>query len=119
MAGRRPMGSLEADVLRELWTAEGSLTANDVRAALDYELAYTTVNTILTRLANKGLVQRTREGRSYAYRAELGEDELTADRMHRELARARDRTAALSRFVDTLTAKELAALRRRVAPRSR
>ncbi len=119
MAERRPMGSLEADVLQELWSADGARTANDVRAALDYELAYTTVNTILTRLTTKGLVQRTREGRSYVYRAELGEDELTADRMHRELARARDRTAALSRFVDTLTAKELAALRRRVAPRSR
>jgi predicted transcriptional regulator len=119
MAERRPMGSLEADVLQELWSADGSLTANDVRAALDYELAYTTVNTILTRLTTKGLVQRTREGRSYAYRAELGDDELTADRMHRELARAHDRSAALSRFVDTLTAKEMAALRRRIAPRGR
>ncbi len=119
MAERRPMGSLEADVLQVLWAADGYLTANDIRGALDYELAYTTVNTILTRLAAKGLVERTRQGRSFTYRAELGEDELTADRMHRELARARDRPAALSRFVDTLTAKELAALRRRVAPRSR
>jgi predicted transcriptional regulator len=119
MAERRPMGSVQADVLQELWAADGFLTAADVRDALDYELAYTTVNTILARLASNGLVERTLAGRSYIYRAELGEDELTADRMHRELERARDRTAALSRFVDTLTKTELAALRRRLTPRSR
>jgi predicted transcriptional regulator len=119
MAGRRPMGSVEADVLHELWSTDGFATAAEIREALDYELAYTTVNTILARLANKGLVERKREGRAYAYRAELGEDELTADRMHRELERARDRTAALSRFVETLSTKDLAALRRRIAPPGR
>lgn len=119
MAERRPMGSVEADVLHQLWSASGFLTAGEVREALDYELAYTTVNTVLTRLAAKGLVERTRQGRSYVYRAELGEDELTAERMHRELERARDRSAALTRFMDTLTAKDLAALRRRLGPRSR
>lgn len=119
MAERRPMGALEADVLHELWSSDGFVTAAEVLDALDHELAYTTVNTILVRLANKGLVERKREGRSFVYRAELGEDELTADRMHRELERAHDRVAALSRFVDTLSKKDLAALRRRIAPGNR
>ena len=45
------------------------------------------------------------------YRAELGEDELTADRMHRELERAHDRAAALSQFVGTLSTRDAKALR--------
>ena len=48
----------------ELWSSDGFVTAADVLDALDHELAYTTVNTILVRLANKGLVERKREGRS-------------------------------------------------------
>lgn len=119
MADRRPMGSLEADVLHELWSTGDFMPASEVRDALDADLAYTTVNTILVRLANKGLVERKRDGRSFVYRAGLGEDELTADRMHRELERAHDRAAALTRFVDTLTKKDLAALRRRIDPDSR
>lgn len=114
MTERRPMGSVEADVLHELWQAGDFVAPGDVRDALDYELAYTTVNTILVRLWKKGLVERTRGGRSYVYRAKLGEDELTASRMHEQLARAQDRDAALSRFVDKLTKRELAALRRRL-----
>jgi predicted transcriptional regulator len=114
MTERRPMGSVEADVLQELWAGGDFAAPADIRDALDYDLAYSTVNTILVRLWKKGLVERRRGGRSFVYRAQLGEDELTATRMHEQLARAQDRDAALSRFVDTLTKRELAALRRRL-----
>ena len=116
MAERRPTGSVQMDVLQELWSAGDFMAPADVREALGYDLAYTTVNTILVRLWKKGLVERVRRGRSFVYQAKLGEDELTASRMHEQLARAVDRDAALNRFVETLTKRELAALRRRVRP---
>ena len=51
---RRAKGSLESEVLAALWAAERPLTAGDVAAALDGDLAYTTVQTILVRLHGKG-----------------------------------------------------------------
>lgn len=67
------LGSLESDVMQVLWKARRPLT---VRAVLDRvnanrkpELAYTTVMTVLTRLAEKGIVERHREGRGFAYTA--------------------------------------------------
>ena len=112
MGERRPMGSLETDVLKELWRTDAFVTPSDVLEALPYDLAYSTVSTILTRLWNKDLVERTKVGRSYAYRATFGEDELTASRMCKELGRAHDRSAALSRFVTRLGQRDVNALRK-------
>lgn len=112
MAARREMGSLEAEVLTQLWGLDGPATPRQVLAALDADLAYTTVMTILIRLCKKGLVERQRRGRAYAYRAVVTEAELTARRMRAMLDRSRDREAALSRFVDELPVREERALRR-------
>lgn len=112
MAERRPMGSVETEVLKALWSSGDFTTPNDVRAAMSFDLAYTTINTILVRLWNKGLVERERQGRGFRYRAKLGEDELTATRMVSELGRAQDRSAALTRFVGSLGKRDLAALRK-------
>ena len=67
MAERRPMGALEAEVLDVLWHADGPVTPADVRTAMGTDLAYTTVMTILVRLWEKGLTERTKQGRAYAY----------------------------------------------------
>ena len=60
MAERRPMGALEAEVLDVLWRADGPVTPADVRTAMGTDLAYTTVMTILVRLWEKGLTERTK-----------------------------------------------------------
>jgi predicted transcriptional regulator len=111
MAQRRPMGTLEADILDILWRADSAVTPADVLERLDGDLAYTTVTTILTRLVDKGLVQRARQGRGYTYAATVSEADLTATRMRSALAATTDRVATMSRFVDGLSAKEAAALR--------
>ena len=85
MATRRPMGSLEADVLGCLWRHGDGLTAAETQEALGLLLAYTTVATILVRLHDKGFVERTSEGRGYRYRALVSPEELVAQRMHRAL----------------------------------
>ncbi len=112
MAVRRPMGSLEADVLACLWKADHPLTPAEVRDQLQGELAYTTVATILVRLSDKSLVSRERSGKVYLYAPKIQEAYLAARRMHDALKKADNRREALSRFVDTLTTRETNALRR-------
>jgi predicted transcriptional regulator len=116
MSDRRPMGSVEAEVLKALWATGAFTTPAEIRDTLSYELAYTTVNTVLVRLWKKGLVARERVGRGFAYRAKLSEGELTATRMYAELRRAQDRPAALTRFVGSLSKRDLAALRKLIDP---
>ncbi|MFR9775599.1 BlaI/MecI/CopY family transcriptional regulator [Micromonospora sp. MS34] len=100
---RRPRGGLEQQVLAALAGAAGPLTPAGVRERLDGELAYTTVMTVLARLAAKGVLTRIRTGRAYTYRPVGDEAELTARRMRRLLDDGGDRTAVLTRFVGALS----------------
>jgi predicted transcriptional regulator len=111
MADRRPMGALEGDVLACLWNSTVAMSPGEVRDQLDQDLAYTTVATILVRLANKHLVSRERAGKVYLYRPVLAEADLAAQRMHDLLAKADNRKAVLSRFIDSLSTRETKALR--------
>src|ERR1700712_3465428 len=110
MRRRRTSGSLESEVLAALWSAPAALTTAEVVEALNSGLAYTTVQTILTRLHTKGAVERTQAGRAHAYRPVLDEAGLTAARMHAMLDRGGDHAAVLSRFIGTLTPEEEATL---------
>jgi predicted small secreted protein len=55
---RRPAGELQATVMAALWAADGPRTPGQVQADLAVDLARTTVTTILTRLHDKGVVDR-------------------------------------------------------------
>ena len=112
MAERRAMGALERTVLSCLWRAKGPLTPGEVLEGMDDPPAYTTVMTILTRLWQKGLVERESRGRAYAYRPLIGESELAAQRMRATLEATTDRQGALSHFVDALSKREERALRK-------
>jgi predicted transcriptional regulator len=105
------MGALEHEVLSQLWTMDEAATPAEVLDALDSDLAYTTIMTILSRLWQKGLVTRERRGRAYAYAPSVTEAELTAQRMQAALSAASDRRAALSGFARSLSAREAKALR--------
>ena len=108
---RRPMGSLESDVLATLWASDEALTPNQVLQALSTDLAYTTVLTVLTRLTDKGVVRREPTGRTFRYTPLVSEGELAANKMQAALAAVHDRDAALSHFVQELSAKDVKALR--------
>ena len=107
---RRPMGALEDDVMAYLWAVEEA-TAPEVHQAVGADLAYTTVTTVLSRLWEKGRVERSRPGRSYLYSPVRSEAEHRADAMNSTLGAAEDRGAVLSSFVDALSAKDVAVLR--------
>jgi predicted transcriptional regulator len=108
---RREMGALEHEVLSQLWAFDAPATPAEVLDALDTDLAYTTVMTVLSRLWQKGLISRERRGRAYAYTPVMSEADLTAQRMGETLAAASDRDAALSQFVETLSARDARRLR--------
>ncbi|WP_031033726.1 BlaI/MecI/CopY family transcriptional regulator [Streptomyces sp. NRRL F-5650] len=109
---RRPAGELEAAVMAALWAAGAPLTPVQVQAELSSGLARTTVVTILSRLYDKGVVDRERRGRGYAYVPVQDAPGLTARRMHTELDRDVNRETVLARFVAQLSPDDEELLRR-------
>ncbi|MFC5754403.1 BlaI/MecI/CopY family transcriptional regulator [Actinomadura rugatobispora] len=98
-------------MLAALAALGGTAGTAELQARLEGHSAYTTVNTILFRLHEKGLVTRARVGRHYRYRLAVDESELVADRMHDHLRHASDPGTALSRFVQALSNDEARKLR--------
>lgn len=109
---RRAAGDLESEVLAALWAAAKPLTPGETAAAVGGQLAYTTVQTILTRLVAKGVVAREQVGRAFAYTPVLDQAGVVASRMRAALTSGGDASAVLSRFVGTLTPEEEQALAR-------
>lgn len=108
------LGELEREVMNELWSAPGPMLVRDVHTALarDRDLAYTTVMTVLERLARKRMVERDLDGRAYRYRPAQTKDALVAEAMSDALDGAgTQRTQALARFVDGMTKTDAQALR--------
>lgn len=114
---RRGAGGLESEVLAALWAAERPLTPSETVEALGGGLAYTTVQTILTRLASKGVAQRQPAGRAFAYSPVLDQPGIVAKRMYALLDADGDHRAVLSRFIGTLSAEEERALDRLLGER--
>ena len=117
------MGELEQAVLETLWDLDGTdpeRPGASGRAVHDRlqgrdgrDLAYTTVMTVLDRLARKDVVVRERDGRAFRYAPRLTRAAMTAEVMHEALEGTRDdREQALVSFVGEASAEDLAALRR-------
>jgi len=70
------LAPLELDCLNTLWPM-GEGTVREIRDRLAARLprAYTTIMTIMDRLARKGIVERKKTGRAYVYRANLTAEE--------------------------------------------
>jgi predicted transcriptional regulator len=106
------LGELERAVMARLWAAPGPLTVREVHDQLERELAYTTVMTVLGRLAKKGVVRQERDGKAYRYAAAATREQMAAELMLDALGDVgEDRTAALVAFVDRVGPEEAAALR--------
>lgn len=70
------LAPLELDCMNALWRL-GQATVRDIHAALGTTRprAYTTIMTILDRLAQKGVVERQKSGRAWLYKAHLSADQ--------------------------------------------
>ena len=120
MARLTGLGDLERAVMDHLWGADQPQTVRQVHQALciNRDLAYTTVMTVLQRLARKNLVAQIREDRAHRYAPTHGRDELVAGLMVDALSQAAssgDRESALVHFVERVGAGEADALRRALA----
>jgi predicted transcriptional regulator len=105
------LGDLEREVMTQLWDAGEPLTVRQVHEALNRtrDLAYTTVMTVLDRLAKKGVVSQEKADRAYRYRPAQTREELTAGLMLDALSATPDQDAALAHFVGRLSPEALAA----------
>jgi len=120
MAKLTRLGDLERAVMDHLWSTREPQTVRQVHEALSAQrdLAYTTIMTVLQRLAKKNLVVQHRDDRAHRYAPTHGRDELVAGLMVDALDQAADsgsREAALVHFVERVGAGEAAALRRALA----
>lgn len=117
-----------------LWdrSPAGGVTVREVAEALEErDLAYTTVMTVLDRLAGKDMVEREREGRAWRYRPAASREAYVAQLMLDALdlagaaepdGRARrslGRDAALVRFARSVTGTEAEVLRAALADEAR
>jgi BlaI family penicillinase repressor len=70
------LAPLELDCMNALWRL-GEATVRDIHAALvpTRPRAYTTIMTILDRLAQKGVVERQKSGRAWRYKPNLSADQ--------------------------------------------
>jgi predicted transcriptional regulator len=98
------LGPLEAEVMNVLWTAGAPLTVRDVLERINRgrraSLAYTTVMTVMARLAEKEILRRELDGRGYRYRAALPDAAAIAVRdVVRDFGEA-----AMAQFVDAARA---------------
>ena len=76
----------ELDVMAVLWE-RGPSTVAEVRQALDDDLAYTTVLTVLRTLEDKGHVAHREEGRAYRYHATVAREAAGESALRRLLGK--------------------------------
>jgi len=117
MTGR---GELEQAVMQVLWDKPGGVTARAVVDALpERSLAVTTIMTVLSRLARKGLVVRDERIRPHEYRAAESREDHIADLMLDALGQSEDREAVLTRFLGAVSERDTDHLRKALGRRQR
>lgn len=114
MADTDPIrGDLQQEIMKILWAAD-SASVEEVRTGLPdgRRGAYTTVQTVLNRLADRGLVRRNRQGKAIRYEAAISETDYVAGSLQRTLEGASDaaRLSALTNLVEKLPAGEFEAI---------
>lgn len=100
------LGDLEKDVMEIVWRADRAITVKEVLDILKKKrtIAYTTVMTIMSRLANKGILTRKLQGSGYLYKPRMDREKFIAKSAHRIFSSA---VSAFGEEVATYFAKEI------------
>jgi predicted transcriptional regulator len=117
------LGDLERAVMDQVWRAadhgRAQVSVREVHEELGRTrgLAYTTVMTVMGRLADAGLLTQERSGRAYRYAAAGTRQELTATTMLDQLhgMDGQDRRSAMLHFLGDASAEEIADLKAALA----
>ncbi|RJR15014.1 hypothetical protein C4579_03020 [Candidatus Microgenomates bacterium] len=80
------LGPLEQTVMRCMWQKK-RCTAREIweNVRHDREIAYNTVQTIMTRLMEKGLLERTLQGKTHIYHPRVRQKSVVTSLMQRTL----------------------------------
>jgi len=71
------LGDLETDIIEVVWeNKEITVRRTYLHLKEKRNLAYTTVMTVMSRLAEKGILERTKKGSAYFYKAVLNRDDF-------------------------------------------
>lgn len=74
------LGPLESEIMELVWS-KGKVSVREVADMLNFQsernLAYTTVMTIMSRLSEKNILQRVREGGAYIYEPASSRNEFS------------------------------------------
>lgn len=108
-------GELQTQIMAALWRLKSG-TVEQVRGAMPerYRSAYTTVQTVLNRLAERGFLARKRTGQVIVYSPKLTEAQYLSRTIQQTLASATPdaRQAALAQLITGLRDSERDDLRR-------
>ncbi|MGE4426374.1 MAG: BlaI/MecI/CopY family transcriptional regulator [Solirubrobacteraceae bacterium] len=114
MADGGIQGALQEQIMLALWRG-GEGTVDEVRGRIagGQRSAYTTVQTVLNRLAERGLVSRSQRGRAILYAPTLSESDYVARTLVRTLdgASSEARRSALVELLGGIEEAELGQLR--------
>jgi len=98
------------EVMRALWRLECPSSVEQVRSELParHRSAYTTIQTVLNRLAERGLLGRTRRGKSILYTTRFSEADFYSRSLRQTLSKASSpaRRAALAQLVGDMAKGE-------------
>jgi predicted transcriptional regulator len=107
-------GPLELRVLQSLWKHDGPATVRDLHGDFP-TIAYTTLMTTLDRLHRKGVLEREKAGRAFAYWPRCSRDQLRSELAHATLADLLQTSETsirpiISMFVDAVSERDVALL---------
>lgn len=106
---QKALGDLEAEIMELVWK-ETEVSVRHIHQLLEKkrEIAYTTVMTVMGRLAEKGLLKKEKLGKMYLYQAALSEEEFNQSMAGSILSGlGGDLTrATLAYFVDNISTDE-------------
>lgn len=102
---RKILGDLEAEIMETLWN-KGDLTVRQVHDLFRErrQIAYTTIMTVMSRLADKGLLGKIKQGNAFIYHANVSKDEFTQSTLKKVIQELLDdfTAPAISQFLESV-----------------
>lgn len=98
------LGELEQKIMDVIWKEDSPMRPVDVKDKLEGGFAYTTIMTILTRLFEKGILNRKLEGKVYKYWPKKKRESFLTkklDALYEDLVSSYG-DIAISRFMETI-----------------
>jgi predicted transcriptional regulator len=110
---RGGFGELEQAIMQVIWDADRPVTGREVVDQLTHSrpVVYTTVLTVMDRLARKGILEKHPTGKAHTYQAVQSRETYTARRMASLLGASGNPTTVLLRFVQQLPPEQADKLR--------